>query len=492
MYWRQTFRMLTRIRAGLIASIFRHTVALQETAVKDSAAITLMGTDVERIVQSLRLVHELWASIPEVAIGIWLLARQLGVASVVPLIICLASLLGSGPIAARFGPAQRVWVERVERRIAVTASMLSDMNAVKMLGFSGVLESIISQLRVVELKASETFRSLIIWQILVGMFSGAGWEGDKTDKEQGNAPQTLAPFVTFTVYAIIAVVKKDEGLLGAQAFASLSLISLVTMPLILFSSALSTFTQGVACFERVEKYLLKQPASASSGPPSLPVLPSADGALLLGQQKPSQKTGSKHSIVSFQDAVISWSTDAPEPVLRDLTLTIPSGLTAIVGPVASGKSTLLASILGETKTIRGSMATNTPSGTAFSGQTPWIMNDTIRHNITGGVDFDQKWYDFSVLSSGLQDDLDGMPAGDCTKAGSNGTSLSGGQRQRVALARAVYSRLPVVVLDDVLSGLDSKTARFIIDRLFARDAYFRKAGISVVLATHNSKIQPRW
>lgn len=189
MYWRQTFRMLTRIRASLIASIFRHTVTLQETAVKDSAAITLMGTDVERIVQSLRLVHELWASIPEVAIGIWLLARQLGVASVVPLIICLASLLGSGAIAARFGPAQRVWVERVEKRIAVTASMLSDMKAVKMLGLSGVLESIISQLRVVELKTSETFRSLIIWQVLVGMFF-RGWEGGKTDNEQEMHPKS--------------------------------------------------------------------------------------------------------------------------------------------------------------------------------------------------------------------------------------------------------------------------------------------------------------
>lgn len=172
--------MMTRIRAGLIASIFRHTVTLQETAVKDSTAITLMGTDVERIVQSLRLVHELWASIPEVAIGIWLLARQLGVASVVPLVICLASLLGSGPIAARFGPAQRVWVERVEKRIAVTASMLSDMKAVKMLGLSGVLDTIISKLRVVELKTSEKFRSLIIWQILVGMFSGAGKEAKLT------------------------------------------------------------------------------------------------------------------------------------------------------------------------------------------------------------------------------------------------------------------------------------------------------------------------
>ena len=81
-----------------------------------------------------------------------------------------------------------------------------------------------------------------------------------------------------------------------------------------------------------------------------------------------------------------------------------------------------------------------------------------------------------------------MPAGNFTRAGSNGSSLSGGQRQRVALARAVYSRLPIVILDDVLSGLDLQTASFITDRLFGREGHFRKAGISVVLATHNRKI----
>jgi len=78
---------MTRTRSSLISQIYRHTTALQGTSVKDSAAITLMGTDVERIVQSLRLIHELWASILEVSIAVWLLARQLGAASVVPVII---------------------------------------------------------------------------------------------------------------------------------------------------------------------------------------------------------------------------------------------------------------------------------------------------------------------------------------------------------------------------------------------------------------------
>lgn len=164
--------MLAQIRSGLIGSIYRHTTTLQASAVKDSAAITLMGTDVERIIQSLRHLHELWASIPEVALGIWLLARQVDVASVMPMVICVVSLAGASVIARHFGPAQRSWVERVEKRVTVTASMLGHMKAVKMLGLSGVLEPIISRLRLAELKTSETFRSLLIWQIMVCKFLG--------------------------------------------------------------------------------------------------------------------------------------------------------------------------------------------------------------------------------------------------------------------------------------------------------------------------------
>lgn len=83
-----------------------------------------------------------------------------------------------------------------------------------------------------------------------------------------------------------------------------------------------------------------------------------------------------------------------------------------------------------------------------------------------------------------------MAAGDQTVVGTNGSSLSGGQRQRVALTRAVYSRAPVIILDDVMSGLDPATSKDIATRLFSRQGHLRKAGVSVVLATHNSKSLP--
>ena len=136
------------------------------------------------------------------------------------------------------------------------------------------------------------------------------------------------------------------------------------------------------------------------------------------------------SLVSFEGADISWSSDSSELALQDLELSIRPGLTAITGPVGSGKSTLLQSIIGETIVKRGTV-TYLQCGVAFCSQTAWIMDDTIRRNIVGDTSFDQKWYDFSLESCGLQEDITRMPRGDETIAGSNGTSLSGGQRQRV-------------------------------------------------------------
>ncbi|KAK0633647.1 hypothetical protein B0T14DRAFT_561223 [Immersiella caudata] len=274
--------MFARIRSGLIAGVYRHTASLQATAVKDSAAITLMGTDVERIVQNVRLVHELWASIPEAAIEA---AR-----------------------CSEFGPDDDLaWVERVEKRVAVTVSMLGDMKAVKMLGLSGALRGIVTQLRVVEMKTSERVRGLFVWQIVVG-----------------NTPATMAQFVTFAVYAIISVTRNDGGLLGPQAFASISLINLVTFPVMIFCQTLPAFIQAVPCFGSIEEYYLKETRTSSESPVEPEATTYANNESHLQQLSPR----STQTLISFENASISWSSDS-DSILKDLTLTINPGLTAI-------------------------------------------------------------------------------------------------------------------------------------------------------------------
>ncbi|KAJ0339266.1 hypothetical protein COL922a_004651 [Colletotrichum nupharicola] len=163
-YSRQQYRFTTMIRAGLIDIVFRKTVSLKADDLKDSAAVTLMGTDVERIVTTFAMFHEIWASVVEVGIAVFLLQQQIQIASIVPVVISIVCVVGVIPISKTIGKAQTVWIERLQKRVAVTATMLGDMKAIKMLGLPEVLSGVILQLRRIELSGSEKFRKLLLWQ----------------------------------------------------------------------------------------------------------------------------------------------------------------------------------------------------------------------------------------------------------------------------------------------------------------------------------------
>lgn len=79
------------VRAGLVAMIYDKTLCCRDGDLNDSAAITLMGTDVERIIVNMRNIHELWSSILEVGIAIWLLQQQVWIACIVPLVISIGN-----------------------------------------------------------------------------------------------------------------------------------------------------------------------------------------------------------------------------------------------------------------------------------------------------------------------------------------------------------------------------------------------------------------
>ncbi|PWY72279.1 putative multidrug resistance-associated protein [Aspergillus heteromorphus CBS 117.55] len=469
-YWRQAYRLITTVRAGLISMIYQQTTRLTSNDVKDTAALTLMGTDVERICTSFRLLHETWASVIEVAIALYLLERQIFLVCLVPAGITVACILGTRPISSRTGPAQKAWVGKVQTRIAATSAMLGDMKAVQMLGLTDVLFGLITKLRQAELATSSHFRRLFISMVVIS-----------------NIPLDFAPYATFAVYAIISVVRNDQSLLASRAFTSLSLISLLTSPLVTFIRAVPQLVQCSGSFERIEAYLEKKPAVVDDLTPSSVAstdLSPREGLELTRFAAVPQAS----TLVSFNGVDIAWSPDS-DTVLRDLHLDIGRGITMLIGPVGSGKSALIESILGET-VIRNGTRRAGLSNVAYCSQKPWIVNNTIQHNITGGTRFDMKWYRFCVSACGLDDDLASLPAGDMHVAGSDGVSLSGGQKQRVALARAMYSRLPNILLDDVFSGLDSRCIGHIISTLFAPDGHFRKAGTSVILATHTQRLLP--
>jgi ABC-type multidrug transport system fused ATPase/permease subunit len=189
---------------------------------------------------------------------------------------------------------------------------------------------------------------------------------------------------------------------------------------------------------------------------------------------------------SFSNATLSWSKPEAEDnqfQLQDLDVTFSKGeLNLIVGPIGSGKSSLLLALLGEMRLISGEFYLPRHNGVAYVSQTAWLQNATIRDNILFGSEFDEERYWKVVDACALKVDLDLFEAGDRTEVGEKGITLSGGQKQRLALARAVYSPAQTLLLDDVLSALDVHVGKYIFEKCITGELL---DGRTVLLVTHH-------
>ncbi|CAN8001617.1 unnamed protein product, partial [Ixodes hexagonus] len=146
-----------------------------------------------------------------------------------------------------------------------------------------------------------------------------------------------------------------------------------------------------------------------------------------------------------------------EAVLRGISMDVePGSLVGITGFVGSGKSSLLAALLGDMHLLEGNVRITGQIG--YVPQVACIYNMTVRDNIVFGQTFDSVRYGRVLRACELLNDINTFPAGDLTEVGEKGETLSGGQKQRISLARAAYSRCPIYLLDDPLSALDPNVA----------------------------------
>lgn len=145
----------------------------------------------------------------------------------------------------------------------------------------------------------------------------------------------------------------------------------------------------------------------------------------------------------MKSASFGWTQSAKEAILRDVNVDIPaSSLTFVVGPVASGKSTLLKSFIGETYLHSGTVRVSDFEELAYCDQDSWILNQTIRENIVAFSDYTKEFYDTVIRACQLEEDLRHLPRGDLSNVGSQGISLSGGQKARVvSLTHAVIAAI---------------------------------------------------
>jgi ABC-type multidrug transport system ATPase subunit len=165
--------------------------------------------------------------------------------------------------------------------------------------------------------------------------------------------------------------------------------------------------------------------------------------------------------------------------LKDIDLTIPRGsLTAVVGAIGSGKSSLLQGLVGEMRRTEGKVTFS--GSTSLCAQSPWIQNATVRENIVFGQPWDEDRYWAAVRDACLEPDLELLEDGDSTEIGEKGINLSGGQKQRVNIARAIYFNSDIIALDDPLSALDAGVGK----ALFFNAILGALSGKTRILVTH--------
>ena len=156
------------LRGGMIGLIYTHALSVQDGVNDDSAAVTLMSTDVDTISNAVTTVHEIWAQIIEVIIGFWLLARRLGWVSIVPFMIVLFCSRLSKRIGGHLSKRQKAWLAAQQKRIAMTSSMLGSMRSLKMMGSQDTVESIIQDQRLREIDMAKQFRWMMVLLNTIG------------------------------------------------------------------------------------------------------------------------------------------------------------------------------------------------------------------------------------------------------------------------------------------------------------------------------------
>ncbi|KAF1972843.1 P-loop containing nucleoside triphosphate hydrolase protein [Bimuria novae-zelandiae CBS 107.79] len=431
-------RFLTKLRGCLISTLYEKTLNNSSKDMDLGNATVLMNVDVDKLIQGCKMMNEIWATFIVTGVAMYIMYTHLGAAFFAPFLTILVCAAVSTVIGAAMKVRQRVYAAATERRITALSYIVGNMKGVRMLGLSETVHRLLTSLRHEEVDASTYFRRLIVWVTLIS-----------------NVMFQLTTVATYVTFAVIALAKDNGASLNLKnLYGSLSALKLFTTPL---ESALQLVPQiqvAYASLERIESFL--------------------KGQLIMTEPYSESNSGIDAATFAIDSQLLFF----------EATTHFASGtFTMVVGKVGSGKSILLRSLVGETELVSGHLK-HPSSGIAFCDQQVWLRNATVRDNIIGEDGFDEKWYRKVLWGCSLLQDIREMKQGDRTSIGSKGISLSGGQKNRLSLARALYARKPILVIDDMLAGLDNRTEKLVFNRVFAHGGILHQSGTTVILASH--------
>ncbi|KAF8938141.1 multidrug resistance-associated protein 3 [Dissophora ornata] len=498
-YFQASMNIGIEARTALIAMIYRKSLRLSSAAKQKSTAGEInnhMSVDAERWPDVASFLA-MYISIPyEMAIALWLLYQQIGWSVFVGLGTIIIMIPVQGVIARVYTKAKSAKLEAMDQRVRLMNEILSGIKIIKLYGWE---DSFMERVRLFRNRELSMLRKIgTVFSFMSIMFQ---------------AMPLLVSLVSFAVYATVGGPNFTPGDINPQRiFVSISLFGMLNRPIGMLSHIIALTISITVASQRIQRFLLAEEISGSTTEsiktlpedPSVPVIDIKDAIFAWEPEGPEVETEKEKRTREKQEAKKQKQLEKearkagkpiPEtpvpiekdygPTLTDINLTIARGnLTAIVGRVGQGKTSLLNAVIGDMYKRQGSVKVY--GRLAYVAQTAWIINATLRDNILFGNTFDQKRYDHILMACGLLPDIEMLPAGDMTEIGERGINLSGGQKQRVSLARAAYEDADVYLLDDPLSAVDAHVDQHLWQNLIGPNGLLKdKTRVLVTHAIHH-------
>ncbi|KAN0062057.1 hypothetical protein ACQY0O_006056 [Thecaphora frezii] len=460
-----------RIRRTLVSVIYQKSLRLRQDAAVESGAggaTTLISADMERLCNGLVLVHEVWASILQVAIALWLAEVQISYAFLVPVVTTVISIVLTGWISNRMRAVVVAWTRAMQTRVKLVTSVMHSARPLKLSSRLAPLSQRLEALRALELAA----------------FRAAMWIAT-TLVVAANDLENYTTLFTLIAYSAIAQRQHGGGTLDtSKLFTVVSVLTLLRNPLFLLAQYAPMLLAALGASIGIRDFLLKPELEADPRPRS----PSSSSAA-------SDTAAAAEPLALVAERLTLYA--GADLLVEEATFAVPRySLTCITGPTGSGKTLMLNAFLREVSFVADRLVLDRKRGVAYCAQNAWLRDSSIRDNILFHSAYDKRRYADVLWCLDLAPDIAAMAEGDETRVGSNGSKLSGGQKSRVALARALYSRSPLLLLDDPLAALDASTVSKVTSRLLSEAAMRDPtspgrrllAGRTVILACHEAPL----